>query len=196
MNKNTVLQWLFPTECLSCKEDLCFPKDLLCMVCQEHLELIPPHLYCEDCFTEKDEWMLCKKKHLYGVHLGAAFEEESPASALLGPLLSQNDERSAALLASFLFLQKERLRWPSPDVVIALPTERVSLFGLKATFSDLLATAFVKLVGCKKRLRACTDGYVYIIGDVLPTREKLAPVLETIYPHCPRRVFSLNLLRR
>jgi len=110
-----ILDRIFPRLCLHCQS----PGHRLCPECLDLLELLPPTGRCLKCFRESQEALCrpCRKRPSIFHRRAALFEPEGPALDLISRFWKGSDLPLIDLLASFIALQLDRLKWEWPDVI-------------------------------------------------------------------------------
>jgi competence protein ComFC len=110
---------------------------LLCPVCIETLEIIDPRDRCPFCFLENEESRVCSfcKKNHARLRIASAFDYIGPITSLVKGLKYQKMAYLAQIAASFMFLQWEKLKWKTPDMIIPVPRSwiRSYVFGYNHT---------------------------------------------------------------
>lgn len=171
MSWDHLLTWLFPPRCTHCKAPLDSVKPLFCGACAE--QFVPESI--GDCRA---------KNIVEGVSFSGVFSFDSPGASLTKRFVSEKDPRLAKLLAEHLVAQKEKLLWPDPDALLALP---------KTAGAPLLTATLKKRFRLKKTERS---GNVYIISPWEPDKAHVDRFAEKIARALPKRLFFLSLLKK
>lgn len=149
--KESVVHLCFPTKCLYCEESLP-PNDLvLCSSCASLLELIDVSERCSTCFNPLPEphRLICQRCLLYPSHyfkIGAAFNYEHLASALVKQLKYGDHPALSKGMAAYLVVQLHRLKWPLPDAIVPVPMSFTRRFDRGYNQSLLLAEELGKML--------------------------------------------------
>ena len=144
MIKQSFLSLLFPPLCLSCEEPMHSPDHLFCDLCSSLLELIDPTLRCPRCFSL--DYSPLKRKCARCSHIrhpfsgiAAAFEYTGPAAALVKKMKYGGLSYLAKTFAACLITQLDQLNWPSPDIIVPVPSSLDRKFQRGFNQSALLA---------------------------------------------------------
>jgi len=114
---------LFPPICLHCYEEASVKHPQLCSSCLKYLVPIDPQERCPICFWPNCSGCEGVKYHFDEV--ASAFENYGPPLSLLRHVQSHKKSYMARLLASFILVQWEKLRWPIPDYIVPVPNNPI-----------------------------------------------------------------------
>ncbi|HSX37249.1 MAG TPA: hypothetical protein VLE95_00275 [Chlamydiales bacterium] len=185
------LDVIFPPICKSCKEP-CNTR-LFCLPCWEECALPDPALRCRHCFEEEEDEICpqCRNKPQLAFPSAFVFETSSPALYLCQAAIEECPE----VLASFAFVQWERLGWPIPDVVIPCPG------------SLLVAKPFACLLNrpCFNVLRSWNGNWscdtsvlnedrCFLLFSMENSMDDLASGIDALIQAFPKKIFVLTLM--
>lgn len=122
-----LLSHLYPSFCLMCRKPISSGRKV-CDTCVHELELIEPLDRCPFCFSQRISChfpcIFCFKHPPHPRIFGQAccLQESSLTNLLLQYLYKRAEYHLEMALASLVYIQLHRLRWPKPDCILMEPT--------------------------------------------------------------------------
>lgn len=110
-----------------CRKPL-FSSQRVCDVCAHEIELFDPIQRCPLCFFQKEACtapcLHCMRQKPHSRIFGQAccLRESSLTDILLKQLMQKQDYHIERALASYAYIQLDRLEWPAPDWILLEPT--------------------------------------------------------------------------
>ncbi len=151
--KHSFLHLAYPAKCLHCSISLSPTSPFLCEACGALLEGLDPREHCPVCFNPlgEENSLICEAcfhdPSSY-VHRAAVFPYEGVAATLVKRLKEGNQPYLAKGMAAYLYLQWDRLGWPTPDGIILKPLSFLKRLERGYNQSALLAEELGKLLQC------------------------------------------------
>lgn len=142
--------FVYPSLCLHCHSLLDPHAALLCSNCAQELQWIEPTSRCVCCFGELEEarrvCMHCRQEASLFQRKAAVFEYEGVAASMMRKFKYGGAPYLSKGIASFMFVQWERLEWPIPDIITYVPLSPLRLIERGYNQSELLASEFGKML--------------------------------------------------
>ncbi|MEC7838848.1 MAG: ComF family protein [Chlamydiota bacterium] len=124
--KTSVLDLIYPPQCIHCNEGLTNAQSLLCDVCATMLHPLEPTHRCKYCFSEQccERTGCCtnctsKAKVLSGC--ASVFDYIGPASSIIKKMKYSDMPFLGKGVAAYMFAQFVKLEWPLPDIIVPIP---------------------------------------------------------------------------
>jgi hypothetical protein len=174
----SLLHFFYPTFCLHCEKQIFSKRQVLCDECAEMLFLKNPCLPSFITFPFHGE-----KKELF---FDFVFENIGPAKSLLNSW-GKNPHLEKSL-AAYLFIQKNRLLWPSMDVIIPIKGAKTLVREYQKLSREEKVINFRWL-----SKRAILGKNVIILFDVIGEKEEFLPIVERVQSYLPRNLAVLGL---
>lgn len=199
----------FPPNCLHCF--LTCEKDsyLFCPQCLGDFQSIDPLDRCPKCFKTEclgNRGRDCTLTFHKGVKRGAVFERKPAVSTLQRGFSSSRSFYIARSIAAWMFLQWERLKWPSPDAIVPFPSPGFSFFGKEKSRTYLVAQQLSILMKCplQKVLHQRGDqielfpnksnlfNQILLVAAIAHQEEELFACIDPLFEGYPRKIYFLT----
>ncbi len=161
---DSILSFLYPPLCLSCKAYTSH-SHLLCENCIHELDLLQFDERCPMCFCEFEtstrNCLHCEHIKPLWDFAAACFSYKDPIRQIILNLKYRNSPYLAKTLASFMCVQYLKLGWPTPDVIIDVPQTKLRTFERGYNQSKCLAKELAKFLQIPHESLLIKQGQTY-----------------------------------
>lgn len=216
----SLLNFLYPSLCISCSTSLTDTEHLLCKVCFHFLDLISVENRCGFCFKEKGTKPCdCHNTPRFCTYKAAAFDLSNTFRKLLMTFKNSPSTSLAKTLASFLLLQIDALGWPICDYIVSIPSSKISTtdtnnlvtYELGKLLKRPTITLTRKNIGLRQedleftvREKRSLDRYMLshslpknscflLVDDFFVTGSTLESAAYCLLKYCPKRTYGITL---
>lgn len=120
-----IFNLIYPPLCLHCEATVESGKRLFCKGCAGFFELIDPATRCIYCFSEtagRSPCAECIRKKCWGLKIASALDYLGAVSTLVKQLKDGQLPYLAKTASAFMLAQLTRLGWPTPDILVPVPS--------------------------------------------------------------------------
>lgn len=148
---DSILSFICPELCIHCSKALDQEWKLLCPSCFGDLELLSFLNRCPYCFKEQENGLSkpceeCLRGERFCDYKASCFDYIGPSRSLVKELKYCDQPHLSKSLATFLFLQFTKLKWPLPDMITCVPSSFIRRHVRGYNQSELLAQELAKLI--------------------------------------------------
>lgn len=146
----SLLNLLYPPRCYHCDTEL-KEKRYFCVSCTDQLTLLSPEGHCAKCFrlipNLKGICVHCRTFTHPFSRLSACFDAYGPGTCLIKAFLGHKHYSLATEIASFMYLQLTRLRYPEFQTITMVPKFlKNPQYAVGEELSSLLGVPFIPVL--------------------------------------------------